>query len=431
MIRRPPRSTLSSSSAASDVYKRQVSTQSTGTLSRNMPLARLPRRSSELYPEHKPAALTPSPPLDPIPGIQEVRTRGRSSSDGDIPDRSKPRLKRRPRPSAIRTNSDPTVLQPLDPQNKRHWSACLDQWRQKEAQTRQPLLRPSSAQPRPHTTSTKPLAKLKQILGQKPGIGELDRMRLVPEIPATVSDLTDCEEGFAKSRTRGGPSSNRSNGDQTKGDTVSGGTEQAPDHEVGAGDKPEHTRVSPEILPEAPELVGFRELTPIPWEVCEPPKQLSPHSPAPAARKTEYPAASRAVLLAGISMSLLQDGVAPKLVDRHEGDEEALRRLSQGGDQAYELMMSPTGAAESDSNWSKTEQLMGLRPVLKATEGGGWEHAVRTPNPAASIPSGLKRLQLPGAARPSHGVVPGMGGYDELRKLRPQTSPTPLRIRTS
>eukprot|EP00656_Telonema_subtile_P017726 TRINITY_DN1954_c0_g1_i5.p1 TRINITY_DN1954_c0_g1~~TRINITY_DN1954_c0_g1_i5.p1 ORF type:complete len:103 (+),score=21.54 TRINITY_DN1954_c0_g1_i5:69-377(+) len=32
MIRRPPRSTLSSSSAASDVYKRQVSTQSTGIL---------------------------------------------------------------------------------------------------------------------------------------------------------------------------------------------------------------------------------------------------------------------------------------------------------------------------------------------------------------------------------------------------------------
>eukprot|EP00656_Telonema_subtile_P000050 TRINITY_DN10017_c0_g1_i3.p1 TRINITY_DN10017_c0_g1~~TRINITY_DN10017_c0_g1_i3.p1 ORF type:complete len:116 (+),score=21.50 TRINITY_DN10017_c0_g1_i3:76-423(+) len=31
MIRRPPRSTLSSSSAASDVYKRQVSTQSTGS----------------------------------------------------------------------------------------------------------------------------------------------------------------------------------------------------------------------------------------------------------------------------------------------------------------------------------------------------------------------------------------------------------------
>eukprot|EP00658_Telonema_sp_P-2_P032389 TRINITY_DN2399_c0_g3_i1.p1 TRINITY_DN2399_c0_g3~~TRINITY_DN2399_c0_g3_i1.p1 ORF type:complete len:301 (+),score=67.61 TRINITY_DN2399_c0_g3_i1:94-996(+) len=33
MIRRPPRSTLSSSSAASDVYKRQVSTQSTGAVS--------------------------------------------------------------------------------------------------------------------------------------------------------------------------------------------------------------------------------------------------------------------------------------------------------------------------------------------------------------------------------------------------------------
>eukprot|EP00658_Telonema_sp_P-2_P037784 TRINITY_DN2715_c0_g1_i5.p1 TRINITY_DN2715_c0_g1~~TRINITY_DN2715_c0_g1_i5.p1 ORF type:complete len:171 (-),score=26.60 TRINITY_DN2715_c0_g1_i5:186-698(-) len=37
MIRRPPRSTLSSSSAASDVYKRQVSTQSTGTHTLDMP----------------------------------------------------------------------------------------------------------------------------------------------------------------------------------------------------------------------------------------------------------------------------------------------------------------------------------------------------------------------------------------------------------
>eukprot|EP00658_Telonema_sp_P-2_P065009 TRINITY_DN54366_c0_g1_i1.p1 TRINITY_DN54366_c0_g1~~TRINITY_DN54366_c0_g1_i1.p1 ORF type:complete len:207 (-),score=41.28 TRINITY_DN54366_c0_g1_i1:176-796(-) len=36
MIRRPPRSTLSSSSAASDVYKRQVSTQSTGDLLASM-----------------------------------------------------------------------------------------------------------------------------------------------------------------------------------------------------------------------------------------------------------------------------------------------------------------------------------------------------------------------------------------------------------
>eukprot|EP00658_Telonema_sp_P-2_P062848 TRINITY_DN5151_c0_g2_i3.p1 TRINITY_DN5151_c0_g2~~TRINITY_DN5151_c0_g2_i3.p1 ORF type:complete len:324 (+),score=75.60 TRINITY_DN5151_c0_g2_i3:99-1070(+) len=36
MIRRPPRSTLSSSSAASDVYKRQVSTQSTGRTSKTM-----------------------------------------------------------------------------------------------------------------------------------------------------------------------------------------------------------------------------------------------------------------------------------------------------------------------------------------------------------------------------------------------------------
>eukprot|EP00657_Telonema_sp_P-1_P008756 TRINITY_DN3070_c0_g1_i2.p2 TRINITY_DN3070_c0_g1~~TRINITY_DN3070_c0_g1_i2.p2 ORF type:complete len:112 (-),score=31.33 TRINITY_DN3070_c0_g1_i2:257-592(-) len=35
MIRRPPRSTQSRSSAASDVYKRQVSTQSTGRISPN------------------------------------------------------------------------------------------------------------------------------------------------------------------------------------------------------------------------------------------------------------------------------------------------------------------------------------------------------------------------------------------------------------
>eukprot|EP00656_Telonema_subtile_P026186 TRINITY_DN2816_c0_g2_i1.p1 TRINITY_DN2816_c0_g2~~TRINITY_DN2816_c0_g2_i1.p1 ORF type:complete len:181 (+),score=38.42 TRINITY_DN2816_c0_g2_i1:98-640(+) len=38
MIRRPPRSTLSSSSAASDVYKRQVSTQSTGATQHKMKL---------------------------------------------------------------------------------------------------------------------------------------------------------------------------------------------------------------------------------------------------------------------------------------------------------------------------------------------------------------------------------------------------------
>eukprot|EP00656_Telonema_subtile_P001935 TRINITY_DN1083_c0_g1_i5.p1 TRINITY_DN1083_c0_g1~~TRINITY_DN1083_c0_g1_i5.p1 ORF type:complete len:698 (-),score=169.35 TRINITY_DN1083_c0_g1_i5:100-2193(-) len=40
MIRRPPRSTLSSSSAASDVYKRQVSTQSTGSAGDNVAVMR-------------------------------------------------------------------------------------------------------------------------------------------------------------------------------------------------------------------------------------------------------------------------------------------------------------------------------------------------------------------------------------------------------
>eukprot|EP00656_Telonema_subtile_P047878 TRINITY_DN5569_c0_g1_i3.p1 TRINITY_DN5569_c0_g1~~TRINITY_DN5569_c0_g1_i3.p1 ORF type:complete len:201 (-),score=60.52 TRINITY_DN5569_c0_g1_i3:444-1046(-) len=43
MIRRPPRSTLSSSSAASDVYKRQVSTQSTGDPKR----AGMPQKSEK------------------------------------------------------------------------------------------------------------------------------------------------------------------------------------------------------------------------------------------------------------------------------------------------------------------------------------------------------------------------------------------------
>eukprot|EP00656_Telonema_subtile_P057331 TRINITY_DN93_c0_g3_i2.p1 TRINITY_DN93_c0_g3~~TRINITY_DN93_c0_g3_i2.p1 ORF type:complete len:300 (-),score=96.18 TRINITY_DN93_c0_g3_i2:242-1141(-) len=52
MIRRPPRSTLSSSSAASDVYKRQVSTQSTGNKTKTMSLSPKPEdldRQQTLY----------------------------------------------------------------------------------------------------------------------------------------------------------------------------------------------------------------------------------------------------------------------------------------------------------------------------------------------------------------------------------------------
>eukprot|EP00656_Telonema_subtile_P004700 TRINITY_DN1213_c0_g1_i7.p1 TRINITY_DN1213_c0_g1~~TRINITY_DN1213_c0_g1_i7.p1 ORF type:complete len:212 (+),score=46.54 TRINITY_DN1213_c0_g1_i7:79-714(+) len=45
MIRRPPRSTLSSSSAASDVYKRQVSTQSTGNKGKDPMSTSTPPRS--------------------------------------------------------------------------------------------------------------------------------------------------------------------------------------------------------------------------------------------------------------------------------------------------------------------------------------------------------------------------------------------------
>eukprot|EP00658_Telonema_sp_P-2_P018059 TRINITY_DN1706_c0_g1_i4.p1 TRINITY_DN1706_c0_g1~~TRINITY_DN1706_c0_g1_i4.p1 ORF type:complete len:101 (-),score=13.60 TRINITY_DN1706_c0_g1_i4:155-457(-) len=53
MIRRPPRSTLSSSSAASDVYKRQVSTQSTGILT-------MTAMVSSMSPSHH-----TSPPMSP------------------------------------------------------------------------------------------------------------------------------------------------------------------------------------------------------------------------------------------------------------------------------------------------------------------------------------------------------------------------------
>eukprot|EP00658_Telonema_sp_P-2_P074213 TRINITY_DN63407_c0_g1_i1.p1 TRINITY_DN63407_c0_g1~~TRINITY_DN63407_c0_g1_i1.p1 ORF type:complete len:193 (+),score=42.62 TRINITY_DN63407_c0_g1_i1:49-627(+) len=49
MIRRPPRSTLSSSSAASDVYKRQVSTQSTGDLTQIMAVWDLMRSQALLF----------------------------------------------------------------------------------------------------------------------------------------------------------------------------------------------------------------------------------------------------------------------------------------------------------------------------------------------------------------------------------------------
>eukprot|EP00658_Telonema_sp_P-2_P081161 TRINITY_DN8247_c0_g1_i4.p1 TRINITY_DN8247_c0_g1~~TRINITY_DN8247_c0_g1_i4.p1 ORF type:complete len:284 (+),score=56.46 TRINITY_DN8247_c0_g1_i4:107-958(+) len=60
MIRRPPRSTLSSSSAASDVYKRQVSTQSTGVvlwLAMEPVANALPSWMFEQAQEHPPMAL--------------------------------------------------------------------------------------------------------------------------------------------------------------------------------------------------------------------------------------------------------------------------------------------------------------------------------------------------------------------------------------
>eukprot|EP00658_Telonema_sp_P-2_P080730 TRINITY_DN809_c0_g1_i9.p1 TRINITY_DN809_c0_g1~~TRINITY_DN809_c0_g1_i9.p1 ORF type:complete len:693 (+),score=141.47 TRINITY_DN809_c0_g1_i9:136-2214(+) len=59
MIRRPPRSTLSSSSAASDVYKRQVSTQSTGSRRRAMPRVRVVTRFRPLVPTEDPSKPCP------------------------------------------------------------------------------------------------------------------------------------------------------------------------------------------------------------------------------------------------------------------------------------------------------------------------------------------------------------------------------------
>eukprot|EP00656_Telonema_subtile_P056091 TRINITY_DN8882_c0_g1_i6.p2 TRINITY_DN8882_c0_g1~~TRINITY_DN8882_c0_g1_i6.p2 ORF type:complete len:108 (+),score=11.31 TRINITY_DN8882_c0_g1_i6:92-415(+) len=50
MIRRPPRSTLSSSSAASDVYKRQVSTQSTGIIRQHIMVFTAPTEQLVAFP---------------------------------------------------------------------------------------------------------------------------------------------------------------------------------------------------------------------------------------------------------------------------------------------------------------------------------------------------------------------------------------------
>eukprot|EP00658_Telonema_sp_P-2_P066692 TRINITY_DN5565_c0_g1_i2.p1 TRINITY_DN5565_c0_g1~~TRINITY_DN5565_c0_g1_i2.p1 ORF type:complete len:122 (+),score=35.58 TRINITY_DN5565_c0_g1_i2:95-460(+) len=81
MIRRPPRSTLSSSSAASDVYKRQVSTQSTGvpalTMSTGVALTKPEMRS--LYRALLKSALTfPSKRRESI--VMDIRSQFRVHS---------------------------------------------------------------------------------------------------------------------------------------------------------------------------------------------------------------------------------------------------------------------------------------------------------------------------------------------------------------
>eukprot|EP00656_Telonema_subtile_P015482 TRINITY_DN18120_c0_g1_i1.p1 TRINITY_DN18120_c0_g1~~TRINITY_DN18120_c0_g1_i1.p1 ORF type:complete len:276 (-),score=67.94 TRINITY_DN18120_c0_g1_i1:290-1117(-) len=90
MIRRPPRSTLSSSSAASDVYKRQVSTQSTGAAERHLTREQphlacvaIDQRSGQIMDE-APAVLT----INRKALLQSVRQASERDSDNSASDNS-------------------------------------------------------------------------------------------------------------------------------------------------------------------------------------------------------------------------------------------------------------------------------------------------------------------------------------------------------
>eukprot|EP00656_Telonema_subtile_P011409 TRINITY_DN1564_c0_g1_i1.p1 TRINITY_DN1564_c0_g1~~TRINITY_DN1564_c0_g1_i1.p1 ORF type:complete len:353 (-),score=98.16 TRINITY_DN1564_c0_g1_i1:341-1399(-) len=93
MIRRPPRSTLSSSSAASDVYKRQVSTQSTGGLPPATMLklifvavAGIVLASSDIYADHdRGVDLLVNDPAYHAPIIESLAGEVQTITDGGLP----------------------------------------------------------------------------------------------------------------------------------------------------------------------------------------------------------------------------------------------------------------------------------------------------------------------------------------------------------
>eukprot|EP00658_Telonema_sp_P-2_P028255 TRINITY_DN21684_c0_g1_i4.p1 TRINITY_DN21684_c0_g1~~TRINITY_DN21684_c0_g1_i4.p1 ORF type:complete len:173 (+),score=45.99 TRINITY_DN21684_c0_g1_i4:138-656(+) len=95
MIRRPPRSTLSSSSAASDVYKRQVSTQSTGGINAEyggscIRMSRIPRPSGLRQPTalRQPTQVASSKLSGPARRVPDSSSDARAPSERNASDKN-------------------------------------------------------------------------------------------------------------------------------------------------------------------------------------------------------------------------------------------------------------------------------------------------------------------------------------------------------
>eukprot|EP00656_Telonema_subtile_P013749 TRINITY_DN1698_c0_g1_i2.p1 TRINITY_DN1698_c0_g1~~TRINITY_DN1698_c0_g1_i2.p1 ORF type:complete len:205 (+),score=50.56 TRINITY_DN1698_c0_g1_i2:101-715(+) len=129
MIRRPPRSTLSSSSAASDVYKRQVSTQSTGqetprhgeTSNPTMMQDAEPKDPlDQAFEKHYEADKKAAADADAEPLIQDVPTYSPPASPTSL--KAKARLEERTKtPKWIETEED--VAKRLDSAEKKRQAA--------------------------------------------------------------------------------------------------------------------------------------------------------------------------------------------------------------------------------------------------------------------------------------------------------------------
>eukprot|EP00658_Telonema_sp_P-2_P062726 TRINITY_DN51404_c0_g1_i1.p1 TRINITY_DN51404_c0_g1~~TRINITY_DN51404_c0_g1_i1.p1 ORF type:complete len:202 (-),score=18.61 TRINITY_DN51404_c0_g1_i1:81-686(-) len=165
------------------------------------------------------------------------------------------------------------------------------------------------------------MGKLKEIPGQKPDVVQLDQMRLVPEIVELPELVCFCEPTPTPSKppvcptTPKQPSSKLQPAQSSPLQVQRGGGQEG---EPASNQRPPKQRSPKQSSPKRP-------------------KRRSSHASPGVTRKAQYPAASKAVKLVAISMRLIQDGVAPKLVDQHQGDEGALHRLDQGGEQAYLL----------------------------------------------------------------------------------------------